>query len=364
MSRRVEPNARGQLALISAENCVQAPRYGHEHTADVQRSRYRYEHTTEELAAYERTRATLYRIRPDWLDPDERLCPGCGKVIPVQARTCGRRWCDAVRPVWGRRVGEIVRAALVAYCELMGGSGRVLATVITCTSKPGWWDTDTCGHPADGSRCSGPAGCRVRPEVEERERRLFPARSRAAKKMARTEALRKLRRAGYTVRTEQAKRLGVLMSVVEDQQRGVPHEHIVCPHTSALEVAFTRAFFDALPRAARHHELGYVDHYRYVVARQGRHEAQKFHGYLGKLARYLAKSSSAGEFLQKHHGERVYYVAPWLTELSGVTMTVARICGRVWAARHGYCEPPTVPSRLLPVIERLVGPLVAAPAAP
>ena len=87
----------------------------------------------------------------------------------------------------------------------------------------------------------------MRPEIEERERELFPARSRAAKKMARIEALRKLRHAGYDVSKEQAKRLGVLISVVEDQQRGLPHEHVACPHTSALEIAFTRAFFDALP---------------------------------------------------------------------------------------------------------------------
>ena len=364
MSHQAELGEGGQLALFASEPSGQRPGYRYERTSETRRPRYRHEHTADELAAFDRTLASVYRIRPDWVPDDRRLCPGCLKSIPLQARTCGRRWCDAVRPVWGRRVGEIVRAALVAYCELYDGSGRVLATVITCTSKPGWWDTDRCGHDSDGSQCSGPAGCRVRPEIEGRERRLFSARSRAAKKMARTEALRKLRTAGYTVGKEEAKRLGVLMSVVEDQQRGVPHEHIVCPHTTALEIAFTRAFFDALPRAARHHELGYVDHYRYVVARQGRHEAQKFHGYLGKLARYLAKSSSASEFLRKHHGERVYYVAPWLTQLSGFTMTVARICARVWAARHGYCDPPRVPPRLVSVVERLIGPLDVAPAAP
>jgi hypothetical protein len=182
--------------------------------------------------------------------------------------------------------------------------------------------------------------------------------------MARTEALRKLKRAGYQFDKEQTTRLGILMSVVEDQQRGLPHEHVVTPHTTALEIAFTRAFFDALPRAARHHELGLTDRYRYALAKQGRYHAQQFHGYLAKLARYLAKSASAGEFLQKHHGERVFYVAPWLTKLSGVTMTVSRLCRRVWAARHGYCAMPTIPDRLLPQVERLVGPLVAAASAP
>jgi hypothetical protein len=238
----------------------------------------------------------------------------------------------------------------------------VLSTVLTCTHKPGWWDTDRCGHPADGSQCSGPGGCRVRSEIEERERRLFPARSRAAKKMARTDALRKLRKAGYVIDKEQAKRLGILISVVEDQQRGLPHEHVVCPHTTAIEIAFTRAFFDALPRAARRHELGTTDRYRFALAKQGRYHARQFHGYLAKLARYLAKSASAGEFLRKHHGERVFYVASWLTELSGQTMTVARICRRVWAARHGYCEMPRIPDRLVPHVERLLGSLT--PSAP
>ena len=368
MSRRVDLIAAGQLGLLPDEPCVEAPRgYGHEHTVKPRRGardRYVHVHTAEELAGFTQTQETVEWIQLDGLVSRRVHCPGCGAVLWSGARTCGRRWCDAVRPTWGRRVGEIVRAGLDAYCELYGGNGRVLATVLTCTHEPGWWDTDRCGHPADGSRCSGPAGCRVKPEIEERERKLFPERSRAAKKMARTEALRKMKRAGYLVSEEQAKRLGILISVVEDQQRGVPHEHIVCPHTTALEIAFTHAFFDALPRAARHHRLGYVDRYHHVAGRQGRHEAQKFHGYLAKLARYLAKSSTAGEFLHKHHGERVYYVAPWLSKLSGVTMTVARLCGRVWAARRGYCDVPKIPEQLVPIVERLVGPLVAAPAAP
>jgi hypothetical protein len=355
MSRRADLSSVGQLRLLEGPHQADNPR----------RPPHLRFHTPEEEAAFALSEWTSLQIRPEWLRPEKRLCPGgCEKVIHVEARHCGRRWCDAVRPTWGRTVGEIVRAALSAYCDLYAGDGRVLSTVLTCTHKPGWWDTGRCGHPSDGSVCSGPAGCRVRPEIEERERKLFPARSRAAKKMARTEALRKLRRAGYDVSKEQAKRLSVLMSVVEDQQRGLPHEHVVCPHTTALEIAFTRAFFDALPRATRHHQLGNVDRYKFALAKQGRYHAREFHGYLAKLARYLAKSNSAGEFLRKHHGERVFYVAPWLSRLSGVTMTVARICRHVWAARRGYCDMPKIPPRLIDQVERLVGSLVAAPAAP
>jgi hypothetical protein len=358
MSRRAEPNALPdgfeQLGLFERPATKRRAR----------RSRYRHVRTAEELAAFEWTKAVVYAIRPDWLDPDRRLCPGgCGKVIHQRRRSCGRRWCDAVRPTWGRTVGEVIRAALSAYVELYAGNGRVLTTALTCRHEPGWWDTGRCGHPADGSRCSGPGGCRVRPEIEERERRLFPERRRAALKMARAEAVRKLQRAGYPVDRETLRTLTVLISVTEDQQRGLPHEHIVCGHTTALEIAFTRAFFDALSRAARRHGLGFTDRYRYALAKQGHYRADRFHGYLAKLARYLAKNSG-GEFLQKHQGQRVFYVAPWLTRLSGYTMTVARLCRCVWAARHGYCEMPRIPDRLLATVERLMGPLAVAPNAP
>ena len=58
-------------------------------------------------------------IRPFWLDPNERLCPGgCEKVISRERRSCGRRWCDAVRPTWGRAVGQVIGAALDAYVGL------------------------------------------------------------------------------------------------------------------------------------------------------------------------------------------------------------------------------------------------------
>src|SRR5207245_1888721 len=116
----------------------------------------------------------------------------------------------------GRTVGEVIRAALSAYVDLHGGAGRVLTTALTCRHEAGWWDTDKCGHPTDGSACFGPAGCRFKPAIEERERELWPARKRAAVKMARAEAIRKLKRAGYPVDREALRRLNVLISVTED----------------------------------------------------------------------------------------------------------------------------------------------------
>jgi hypothetical protein len=134
MSRRADLNSAGQLRLLDGPHQTDRPR----------RARYVHVHTAEEQASFARSQAIILQIRPDWLGPDERLCPGgCDKVIRGEARHCGRRWCDAVRPVWGRAVGEIVRAALSAYCDLYGGDGRVLSTVLTCTHKPGWWNNGT-----------------------------------------------------------------------------------------------------------------------------------------------------------------------------------------------------------------------------
>jgi hypothetical protein len=45
-------------------------------------------------------------------------------------------------------------------------------------------------------------------------------------------------------------------------------------------------------------------------------------------------------------------------------MTVARLCRCVWAARHGYCDPPRIPDRLVATVERLMEPLIVALNAP
>lgn len=259
-------------------------------------------------------------------------------------------------------MADVLQKALDAYCDLYGSEAKVLSFAVTCTARPGWWDTGRCSHGPDVP-CSGRNGCRVPPEIERRERELWPGRKRAALNMARTEAIRKLRRVGH--RLEPGERWPeLLISVTEDQKRGLPHLHGVLGHTSKLEKAYARAFLDALPRAARKHGLGFTDRYWYVVQKQSRYEAGRLRHYITKLTRYLAKDAHGAEFLQAHHGERIFYVAPWLSRLSGVTMTIARLCRRVWASRQGYCEPPRMTAEQEALVLRLLGPVVAAPNAP
>ena len=106
------------------------------------RKRYVHVHTPEELAAFDRTKAIVAQIRGDGLNPDEKWCPGgCGKLIRRERRSCGRRWCDAVRPSWAASFRSVIHSALDAYCELYGSEAKVLQGVLTCTAEPWWWDT-------------------------------------------------------------------------------------------------------------------------------------------------------------------------------------------------------------------------------
>ncbi len=358
MSSQAEPNRSAggeQLALFETQ-----PRRS-------RRPRYRHVHSPAELAAFDRLVAVVLEIRPDFLADDERLCPGgCGKIVRGRGYSCGRRHCDAVRPGWGRSFGDVVRAALDAYLALRNGEGKVLATVITCTHKPGWWDTGKCGHPAGGARCSGPAGCRVHDWVIDQELPAFPARVRAAKNAARTEALRKLEQVGYEFTKEERRQLGELLSVREDQRRGLPHDHVVVGHTTVLEKAFAHAYFDSLKRHALRQGLGFTDGYRVAAFKQAKYDAGRFHVYLSKLARYLSKQKDGGHFLERHQGERVFYVAPWLSKLSGVTMTVSRLARRVWSHRHfpDRCEMPQIPPELYGAVMALSVGNVSLAAAP
>jgi hypothetical protein len=154
------------------------------------------------------------------------------------------------------------------------------------------------------------------------------------------------------------------MSVTEDQKRGLPHLHGVLGHTTKVEKAFAKAFLDALPRAAREHGLGFTDRYGFVVQKQAKYEAGRLRHYITKLTRYLAKDASGVEFLRAHHGERIFYVAPWPSRLSGVTMTIARLCRRVWAARRDNCPMPSMTTDQEAQVLRLLGPVAVAPNAP
>ena len=97
---------------------------------------------------------------------------------------------------------------------------------------------------------------------------------------------------------------------------------------------------------------------------QGKYEAGRLRHYFSKLANYLSKGEGASAFLLRHTGERVFYVAPWLSKVSGVTMTIARLGRRFWASRRGYCSMPAMTEEDEVSVSRLLGLVVSAPNAP
>ena len=135
-------------------------------------------------------------------------------------------------------------------------------------------------------------------------------------------------------------------------------------HTTALEKAFARGFFRELKSAAYAHGLGHTTTYERAVLEQGEYEAGRLRNYVTKLGQYLAKSEGAAAFLLRRSGERVFYVAPWLSRLSGVTMTIARLSRRVWAARKGLIDMPTMTAGQGELVSLLLDPVVSAPNAP
>ena len=75
----------------------------------------------------------------------------------------------------------------------------------------------------------------------------------------------------------------LLLWVMEDQSRGVPHLHFVLGHTTALEKAFARTFFRELKSAAYAHGLGHTTTYEKAVLEQGKYEAGRLRNYVSKL---------------------------------------------------------------------------------
>lgn len=192
------------------------------------------------------------------------------------------------------------------------------------------------------------------------ENDLFPERRRALLNHARTWALRGMSRAGYDVEASAC----ILVQTIEPQSRGLDHGHLVLGHATKVEKAFARFFADALARFAAQHGLGFVDRYSHALWRQRQYQRP---GQAERAAPYLSKYVSkerAANWLREKVGQRVFYVAPWLTRAAGASMRIARLGRRVWASHRGYCERPRCDDELKAVMRFLAardGPHERAP---
>ena len=174
---------------------------------------------------------------------------------------------------------------------------KLLQGVLTCTAEPWWWDRSKCSHGPEVP-CSGPRGCRVLESVAEEQRRLWSARRRETLNMARTYAIRQLRREGWGEETWPT----LLVWVLEDQSRGVPHLHFVLGHTTALEKAFARAFFRELKSAAYVQGLGHTSTYERAVLEQGKYEAGRLRNYVDEARALPRQGGGRGGVSVPAHG--------------------------------------------------------------
>ena len=286
------------------------------------------------------------RIRGDSLSDDEKWCPGdCGNRIHRDRRHCGRRW----------YVVRILGGVVPIDTRLYGSSGLKSAL----PAEPWWWDTSKCSHPP-GVACSGPLGCRVLDSVAEDQRRLWSARRHETLNAARTAAIRQLRREGW----DNERMPTLLLWVMEDQSHGVPHLHFVLGHTTALEKAFARTFFRELKSAAYAHGLGHTTTYEMAVLEQGNYEAGRLRNYVRSSASTCRRATVRRRFFYVTRASVSSTSRRGSVRLSGMTMTIARLSRRVWAARKGLIDMPSMTSEQQELVSLLLDPVVCAPHAP
>ena len=268
------------------------------------------------------------------LKPYEGRCPGCGKVIASKAPHCGRRWCTAVFPQWGRDQRKVTAEALRAY------GGLLLLTDVTLPGTP-----EKERHRRNVALpWAGGGGKVVDPKALHKANRRFKRRLRWLKRQAYNDARAALRKGGYDF-----DRLPpVLVGNLEVQKRGALHAHLALPYTTPLEMTFTRAYIESMRKWAPRCGLGYVQGWKAA-------EKAKLLGHeraIGYLTKYLTGKHPPG-FLRNIKGP-VVTVSRTLTRQTGVTMVRLRRTRRLWSARAGRCEMPDWPPDELVAVARIL----------
>jgi len=329
MSRRAEPNP-AQLSLLPTEaRPAKRRRYVKTYAGD-------FRHLSAVLDEIEASRKGL--------KPYEGRCTGCGKVISIKAPHCGRRWCKAVFPQWGRDQRKVTAEALRAY------GGLLLLTAITLPGTP-----EQERHRRNVALPWADHGGRVvEAKALYKANQRFKRRLRWIKRKAYNDARAVLTRSGYDFRRLPP----VLVGNLEVQKRGALHAHLALPYTTPLEMTFSRAYIDSLRKWAPLCGLGYVQGWKAA-------EKAKLVGHeraIGYLTKYLT-GKHPPEFLRGIRGP-VVTVSRSLTGQTGVTMARLRKTRRLWSARAGRCEMPAWPPDEFAAVARLLDARTDPPRAP
>jgi hypothetical protein len=246
----------------------------------------------------------------------------CGRSIPLLAKRCSARTCTEFGPIWARDTRR----------RLLENLSLVRLSVMFSVTAPGRdlypFDPTHCRHGAE-VRCSGKLGCRVNPAVA-------AAFNRHAGKwwseLHRAAATRAKRKTGYKGK--------VAARVWEKQKRGLAHVHGVISVGSPAELAWAKAYVDALRELAPAKGFGFVDGWHKVGRKfwpgdqAGAYLSSYFVRGRGRKAP-ITENVLAGDLPRL-----VVYVGRHLTARSCCTMRNLRNARRAWAWQQGLIEKP------------------------
>lgn len=224
------------------------------------------------------------------------------------------RTCPSYSDLWAGDQRRKMFAALRAYGEGAEASGFTAAGALVTVTAPGEdhglvWDRSICGH-SQRDRCSGPAGCRVRSDAASAWNGLAPAWWRTLHHEAKQAAERRT-----------GARVVMLLRVWEKQRRGLLHVHVYLGRSSPAELASSLAYQEELAARAARHGFGFVDRKQQV--REPSAAAAYLSSYF--VAGRGGKLSLTESVRDRDMPPSIIYVAPWLTQLSGLTMRSLRL---------------------------------------
>jgi hypothetical protein len=193
------------------------------------------------------------------------------------------------------------------------------------------FDPNVCRHGPDVP-CSGRIGCRVNARAAASFNRRAGKHWRALNRVAKLRADRSTGHRG---------KLGV--RVWEKQKRGLAHLHGVPSVGTPAEVAWARAYVEALTELAPSYKFGFVDGWHKIGRRfwPGTQAAAYLSSYF--VRGRSAKSSITETVLDPDLPRLLVYVSRDLTRISGCTMRNLRRARRLWAVRQGLASPPNWP---------------------
>lgn len=246
----------------------------------------------------------------------------CGRAIPLNVKRCSARTCPEFAPTWARDTKR----------RLLENLRPLKLTVMFSLTPPGSdvypFDPAYCRHGV-GVKCSGPLGCRVNPRVA----RIFNEDAGANwSKLHRAASKRAKDRTGFRGRLR--------ARVWEKQKRGLAHMHGVLSVGQPAELAWAKAYVEALAALAPRYGFGFVDGWE-------------------KISRKLWPGGQAGAYLSSYFvrgtGHKapitenvlagdlprlVVYIDRELTLRTGCTMRNLRNARRVWAWLSGLIPDP------------------------